>query len=354
VENVVVTFYDANHCPGAVTIVFELPDGKSYFHSGDFRFDLSKFTKYSTLKKYLSTGFDRVYLDTTFCHPDYAFTSQSDAIETLVRSISLKLRQQPKTLVLVGTYTIGKERILEALAKECNIKIHANEEKYDILSKLELPYFDIFTSDPNESNVHLVGMFDIQWGMLESLKKANGTKYKEILGVKPTGWSRNKTSNTLNMQTKREFSIIECPYSEHSSFDELREFVSMFNPKLIIPTVTVDEVDNMRHYLTTYDHKKRDNRLKIPKSLTDRINTLDDYRKGSPLTPVKHQVEEMQIVEIKVVDRTLIDLTNADVDSASDSSPLVEKKRKVEIGFDKRKKNFPIQKNTLDSFFKKK
>lgn len=36
-EEVEVTFIDANHCPGAVCILFRFTNGKSVFHTGDFR-----------------------------------------------------------------------------------------------------------------------------------------------------------------------------------------------------------------------------------------------------------------------------------------------------------------------------
>lgn len=38
VEQVQVTFMDANHCPGSVMILFQTPEGSNYLHTGDMRY----------------------------------------------------------------------------------------------------------------------------------------------------------------------------------------------------------------------------------------------------------------------------------------------------------------------------
>jgi DNA cross-link repair 1A protein len=37
IEGVRVTTFDANHCPGALLLLFELPSGKRVLHCGDMR-----------------------------------------------------------------------------------------------------------------------------------------------------------------------------------------------------------------------------------------------------------------------------------------------------------------------------
>lgn len=65
IEGVRVTALDANHCPGALLLLFELPDGRRILHTGDMRWDESM-KQYSA---FASGAIDELYLDTTFCDP---------------------------------------------------------------------------------------------------------------------------------------------------------------------------------------------------------------------------------------------------------------------------------------------
>ena len=76
---------------------------------------------------------------------------------------------------------------------------------------------------------------------MERLRKAMGAE--KIIGILPTGWAFQTTQdNTEGLEgvTKRSKGASEIylvPYSEHSSYSELRHYVEMINPKQIIPTV---------------------------------------------------------------------------------------------------------------------
>merc|ERR1712098_730711 len=74
----VVTALDANHCPGALMFVIQLTSGQTILHTGDFRAISHMETKqevgqFSTI--------DQVYLDTTYCKPEYDFPPQAEVIE---------------------------------------------------------------------------------------------------------------------------------------------------------------------------------------------------------------------------------------------------------------------------------
>lgn len=67
---------DANHCPGAVQFLFQLPEGgHRYVHCGDMRF-CTAMTESAHLQRFV--GPRAVFLDTTYCHPRHIFPPQVD------------------------------------------------------------------------------------------------------------------------------------------------------------------------------------------------------------------------------------------------------------------------------------
>jgi hypothetical protein len=151
-------------------------------------------------------------------------------------------------LFIIATYVIGKEKILYAVAERCGCKIYVDARKIKIFRCLGLKDLSIFTTNPNRSNVHVVG-----WGFLGDawpFFRANFTNmeqalaergYREAVGFVPTGWTYELKKKAFPTREKGRCKIHLVPYSEHSNYAELREYVSFLKPKQIIPTVGVDE-----------------------------------------------------------------------------------------------------------------
>ncbi|KAJ8908700.1 hypothetical protein NDN08_005405 [Rhodosorus marinus] len=264
-----VTLLDANHCPGSVQFLFETVDGKRYLHTGDMRY-------HPKMKLFEQLGsdnqFDAVYLDTTYCNKKYVFPAQDQAIETLVSLAEGEVAGGEPVLFLISTYLIGKERVLEALSRRLGCKIGITDTKASILSLLELDYYErVFTTNVSETFVHVTPweafIQSVPWGFkpnyekMEAIMKTENLRrrdmyrkdsyFKRVVGFVPTGWSWN-VKGTVSVQEKGCFKIYGVPYSEHSSYSELLEWVGFLRPKRVVPTVGEDTVAKNTALLSSF------------------------------------------------------------------------------------------------------
>jgi DNA cross-link repair 1A protein len=120
---VTVTAIDANHCPGAVMLLFQVGT-RNVLHVGDFRWNRRIMQKCSQLNPFFSgqSSLDCIYLDTTYCDEKYALPTQDEAIREAIvvasREVDLACRSKQSLLMLFGAYTIGKERIYMYVLKQ--------------------------------------------------------------------------------------------------------------------------------------------------------------------------------------------------------------------------------------------
>ncbi|XP_020246783.1 DNA ligase 6 [Asparagus officinalis] len=253
-----VAVVDANHCPGAVQFLFSVrgEDGRKlerYVHTGDFRF-CDSMKKDPILSQFV--GSDAVFLDATYCNPKFVFPSQEESIDYIVRLIK-RIREESEALkepvlILIATYVIGKERILLEISRQLKCLLHVDRRKMSILSVLGLGDSNVFTEDASASSIHVIG-----WNLLGETWpyfRPNFVKMKEIMlergyskavGFVSTGWLYETKKDGFAVRVKDELEIHLVPYSEHSSYDELREFVRFLRPKRVIPTVgdDADKID---------------------------------------------------------------------------------------------------------------
>lgn len=153
-----------------------------------------------------------------------------------------------RVLCLIATYVVGKERILLEVARRCGCKIHVDSRKMEILTLLGIGGEDgVFTEDAAATDVHVTG-----WNILGETWpyfRPNFVKMKEIMvergynkavGFVPTGWMYETKKEGFAVRTKDSLEIHLVPYSEHSSYNELRDYVKFLHPKRVIPTVGLD------------------------------------------------------------------------------------------------------------------
>lgn len=287
---VYVTCIDANHCPGACLFLFEGPRTVQayqsyapdrivrYLHCGDFR-ACPAHTAHTALQKPV----DIVYLDTTYLHPRYNFPAQAQVVqacEAMLMNPTPRItlsdfwcRSEPEPfeqLVLVGTYSLGKERLVKQLAQSLHTSIFCTHaSRHETLLELDDPELHrMLTRHPQEARVHVVSLHWISYESVASYVEAlqrQGMHITQTTAFRPTGWTFQRMTAPAPtpsrnvaalMQASRpvEFTaaslmcaasstvslrIVNVPYSEHSSFYELMAFLLTLHPQRVIPTVNV-------------------------------------------------------------------------------------------------------------------
>lgn len=304
-NDVEVVFFDANHCPGAAVMLFTSPS-KTAVHCGDFRANMNLVRELQ--QKLADRGIDEIYLDTTYLGPSHAFPSQNRVVQVCadfcVRLNNMKMEQLEKaqrqstigrffsssnspvlrTLFVVGTYTIGKERLAVEIAIRLQSKLFADTTKRRILKTFNNPVIDnLLTSDPLEAQVHLVPLGKTRKDLLFEHLKSYKPHFSKIVAFAPTGWSYRPPKsavqaneqatdlrpsyydfgdldyNVESLDRNLERSAIEpvqkynVPYSEHSSFVELRAFCLNMAASTIIPTVNMSSEESVRKQMYWLD-----------------------------------------------------------------------------------------------------
>ncbi|XP_042487881.1 DNA cross-link repair protein SNM1-like, partial [Macadamia integrifolia] len=244
IANVDVTCFDANHCPGSIIILFEPPNGKAVLHTGDFRFNEDM----KSICVLQSCPIHTLILDTTYCNPQYDFPKQEAVIQFVIEAIQAEAFN-PKTLFLIGSYTIGKERLFLEVARVLHKKVYVGAANLRLLECLGLPEADMqwFTKNEQESHIHVVPMWTIaSFKRMKHLSSQYSGRYNLMIAFSPTGWTFGKGKKKTPGRRWQQGTIIryEVPYSEHCSFTELREFVQFVSPEKIIPSVNNDSTES--------------------------------------------------------------------------------------------------------------
>ncbi|KAJ0091011.1 hypothetical protein Patl1_13732 [Pistacia atlantica] len=213
-------------------------------HTGDFRFS-EQMASASVLQ---ACPIHTLILDTTYCNPQYDFPKQEAVIQFVIEAIQAEAFN-PKTLFLIGSYTIGKERLFLEVARVLHRKVYVNAAKHRLLKCLEFSEEDMqwFTMNELESHIHVVPMWTLaSIKRLKHISNQYKSRYSLIVAFSPTGWTFSKGKKKSTGRRWQQGTIIryEVPYSEHCSFTELREFVKLVSPENIIPSVNNDGPDS--------------------------------------------------------------------------------------------------------------
>jgi len=263
VAGVELTAVDANHCPGSIMFIIKLTSGTTILHTGDFR----ACPEMESYPEFWSHRVDTVYLDTTYCRPEYDFPSQGEVIDRTVELVQEFLAERPNTAVCVGAYMIGKERIFKALARDLGCRVWCEKGRlktWECLQDSEI--LENRTDSRAEARVHVIQQKLVNWGGLGQQLDQIQPAFSHILGVRPTGWTHSRGGSqeeslaNLAVTTRGQISLLEVPYSEHSSFSELRRFLKFLrvsHVKQVIPTVNLRDVQKMKKTFSEWIEERK-------------------------------------------------------------------------------------------------
>ena len=342
--DVQVTLIEANHCPGSAMFLFEKRFGQGpsarhqrVLHCGDFRASPAH-VQHALLRPETvdpDTGqrrtqkIDVCYLDTTYLSPKYSFPSQEDVIEACAElcvrldqdeGIGLQgrtgdgirdkgimsqfvsaatgsnhvgegSRQKGRLLVVLGTYSIGKERVCLGIARALRCKIYATAAKQRVCACLEdKELSSLLTNNPLEAQIHMQTLFEMRSDTLADYLTSMKPHFSRVVGFRPTGWTYRPPAGRIlenppvsavlhsaqwqtaftvkdlvaHRGSTRESACYGVPYSEHSSFRELTMFCCALHIGRIIPTVNVGSPktrERMKAWIERWETQKRRNGL---------------------------------------------------------------------------------------------
>ncbi|XP_074978097.1 5' exonuclease Apollo isoform X6 [Caretta caretta] len=177
---------------------------------------------------------DVLYLDNTNCDPLGDLPSRQQATQQIKELI----RAHPNHQVKIGVYSLGKESLLADLALEFHTWIVVSPKRLEQMKVLGL--VDVFTAEEGAGWIHGVDISEICWEAMISWNQQRPT-----IAILPTSRPVKIPHPSVHL----------VPYSDHSSFSELLEFVQWLKPCSIVPIVKRNMcLPYLEKYLSS-DHK---------------------------------------------------------------------------------------------------
>jgi len=175
-----------------------------------------------------------------------------------------RAQSKRRVLFVIGTYSVGKERIVSAVAKSLQSKIYCDARKAAIIRcQCDSDLESMLTEDPLDASVHVLPLGLISPDKLKLYANRWKERFDQVVGFRPTGWtytppagtdpypsisfmiarSQQQTFTSSRLKHVKGSSVgvqvYAVPYSEHSSFFELTCFALSFDWGKMIATVNV-------------------------------------------------------------------------------------------------------------------
>ncbi|XP_075220943.1 5' exonuclease Apollo-like [Lycorma delicatula] len=220
-----VTLIDANHCPGSVMFLFQGNFG-TVLCTGDFRYTPDLLKNPALEKIAERKSLDILHFDNKFIGKHCDFPSKDVAKENILKLIC----SFPDHRIEICVGVFKKFHLLKYLAETLQKLICISETSMAVMKKLGWNKF--FTTDKSRTKIFAleIDMIDIR---SQYLKQKKFGPIKLIILTPLFVTSSNFGSEQFKKYKKNGVHII--PYSDHSCYTELYDFISSLKPKSIVP-----------------------------------------------------------------------------------------------------------------------
>nr|XP_054359153.1 protein artemis isoform X1 [Pongo pygmaeus] len=248
-EEIVVTLLPAGHCPGSVMFLFQGNNG-TVLYTGDFRLAQGEAARMELLH---SGGrikdIQSVYLDTTFCDPRfYQIPSREECLSGILELVRSWITRSPYHVVWLNCKAAyGYEYLFTNLSEELGVQVHVN--KLDMFRNMPEILHHLTTDRNTQIHAcrHPKAEEYFQWSKLPCGITSRNRIPLHIISIKPsTMWFGERSRKTNVIVRTGESSYRAC-FSFHSSYSEIKDFLSYLCPVNAYPNVipvgtTMDKV----------------------------------------------------------------------------------------------------------------
>ncbi|KAF0266856.1 hypothetical protein FOG48_04041 [Hanseniaspora uvarum] len=307
-SHIVITTLNANHCIGACLLLIKYYNEagelkETILHTGDFRYN-SKMM----LPRLKDVYFDKIYLDTTYKSPVWNFTPKVEllnkvslflqqklkpaivenwfykgnriqrTLDTFVKNITFD-KKSLKTLIILGSYTIGKEFLASGLSQKMNdCPIIVDKEGFRSIYNLPTNgnfvkstdiTKDLIDNFKNNDTVLYLGSIGNPKEIKQKLKLFNVEKIfgKMItICISLSGWNFYKWKNFFqDMEKVEELPVVNSSnchrileeFNDNSFIKRKYDLEEIFNSDLIFDDGFKLDMENLPKWIITQDKLNR-------------------------------------------------------------------------------------------------
>ncbi len=218
-----VVLIDANHCPGSAMVLLSGVFG-TVLATGDFRYIKDMFSKYSPLS---NLQVDVCHLDNFNNNPLYStLPSRIKATKIIFDLIERFYSNEKKIFELEIASPMSKCDLLIEISEYLNEKIAVSEKRHEFYAAAYEQVEKYFTTKSDEK--HRFYVTD-QNKTLKSYFINQKLDWKNVIKIVPS---------SLRLNRKKTRNLFEVSYSDHSTLNDLDQFISYLKPACIVPQLS--------------------------------------------------------------------------------------------------------------------